>query len=98
MLLLASAVKLVAEIALFSLVAQGIVGLLAGARRDANPVYRLFEVITAPFVRGTRRLVPRAVVDRHVPLLAFVLLGIVWLAATVFKIQLCLEAGVQACR
>jgi hypothetical protein len=98
MLLFVSAVKLVAEIALLSLVAQAVVGLLAGARREGNPVYRLFEVITAPFVRGTRRLVPRGVVDRHVPLLAFVLLGIVWAVATVFKIQICLEAGVQACR
>jgi hypothetical protein len=98
MLLLVSAVKLVAEIALLSLVAQGVVGLLAGARRSGNPVYRLFQVITAPFVRGVRRLAPRAVADRQVPLLAFALLGVVWAVATVFKIQICLDAGVQACR
>jgi len=98
MLLFASSVKLVVEIALFSLIAQGIVGLFAGAKRDTNLFYRLFKVVTDPFVRGARWLAPRVVIDRHVPLVAFLLLGFVWIAATVFKIQLCIEAGVKTCQ
>ncbi len=98
MLLLATSLKLVAEIALMALIGQWIVGLLAGARRDGNLFYRLLKVLTDPFVRGARLISPKVVIDRHVPLVAFVLLGFGWAAATVTKIQLCVDIGVQACR
>ena len=74
MLLLATSLKLVAEIALMALIGQWIVGLLAGARRDGNLFYRLLKVLTDPFVRGARLISPKVVIDRHVPLVAFVLL------------------------
>lgn len=98
MLLLTTSVKLVAEIALLALLGQWLLGLLAGARRDSNFFYRLLAVLTGPFVRGARWLSPRIVIDRHVPLVAFLLLLFVWLFATLMKVQLCLEVGVQACR
>ena len=98
MLLLVTSIKLVAEIALLSLAGQWLLGLLAGAKRDANFFYRLLGVLTGPIVRGARWLAPRVVLDRHVPLVAFLLLSFVWLFATLLKIQLCLETGVQACR
>jgi hypothetical protein len=98
MLLLVMSIKLVAEIALLSLAGQGLLGLLAGAKRESNFFYRLLGVMTGPFVRAARWLAPRAVLDRHVPLVAFLLLSFVWLFATIFKVQLCLEAGVQACK
>lgn len=98
MLLLVMSIKLVAEIALLSLVGQWLLGLLAGAKRETNFFYRLLGVLTGPFVRAARWLSPRAVLDRHVPLVAFLLLSFVWLFATIFKVQLCLEAGVQACK
>jgi hypothetical protein len=98
MLLLVSSIKLVAEIALLSLAGQWLLGLLAGAKRDSNFFYRLLAVLTGPFVRGARWLSPKIVLDRHVPLVAFLLLSFVWVFATVTKVQLCLEIGVQACR
>jgi hypothetical protein len=98
MLLLASAVKLLIEIALMALAGQWLLGLLAGARRETNLFYRLLKVVTQPVVQGVRWITPRVVLDRHVPLVAFLLLAFGWLAATAFKIRLCLEIGVQACR
>ncbi|MBT2305180.1 hypothetical protein J7E70_32770 [Variovorax paradoxus] len=98
MLLLASSVKLIAEIALLALAGQWVLGLLAGSRRDQNLFYRLLQVLTNPFVKTVRFITPRFVLDRHIPLAAFVLLASVWLAATVAKINLCLQIGVQACR
>lgn len=98
MLLFVSAVKLVAEIALMALVGQWVLGLLAGARRDSNFFYRLFKVLTDPFVRGARLITPRVVLDRHVPLVAFLLLAFAWIIATFYRIQVCLEIGVEACR
>ncbi len=98
MLLLASSVKLVAEIALLALAGQWVLGLLAGSKRDQNLFYRLLQVLTNPFVKTMRLITPRFVLDRHIPLAAFVLLASVWLVATIAKINLCLQIGVQACR
>lgn len=98
MLLFVSSIKLVAEIALMALLGQWLLGLLAGAKRESNFFYRLLGVVTGPFVKAARVLAPRIVLDRHVPLVAFLLLAFLWIFATVMKVQLCLEIGVQACR
>ena len=98
MLMLTLAVKLIAEIALMALLGRGLLALLAGAGRQTNPFYRVLAVITNPFVQAARWVSPRLVLDQHVPLVAFLLMGLVWLASTVVKISLCLEAGVQTCR
>lgn len=98
MLLFVSSIKLVAEIALLALAGQWLLGLLAGAKRDSNLFYQLLAIVTRPFVRGARWLTPKVVLDRHVPLVAFLLLGFVWVFATLAKVQICLEIGVQACR
>ena len=98
MLLLVSIVKLVVEIALMALAGRWLLGLLAGARRDSNFFYRLLDILTQPFVKAVRLITPRVVIDRHIPLAAFVLLAMVWVVATLGKIQICLKIGVQACR
>ena len=98
MLLLASAVKLVAEIALMALAGQFVLGLLAGRARDGNFFYRLLKVVTDPVVGGVRMITPRVVLDRHIPLAAFILLAMVWFAATLAKVRLCLQIGIEQCR
>ena len=98
MLLLASSIKLVAEIALLALLGQWFLGLLAGAGRERNFFYRALQVVTQPVVRVARVLSPRQVIDRHVPLVALLLLVLVWIVATLTKVSLCLEMGVQLCR
>ena len=98
MLLFVSSIKLVAEIALMAFAGQWLLGLLAGAKRDSNFFYRLLAVVTNPFLRGARLISPRIVVDRHLPLVAFLMLSFIWLASTLTKVQMCLEAGVHTCR
>ena len=66
--------------------------------RDTNVFYGLLKTLTNPFVKGARLISPKLVLDRHVPLVAFLLLAFVWIFATLFKVQLCLDIGVQACR
>lgn len=97
MLLIVSSVKLIAEIALMALAGQFVLGLLAGSKRDTNFFYRLFQVLTGPFTKGMRRITPRAVLDRHIPLATFVALLMVWLIATIARINICLKVGVQQC-
>jgi len=97
-LLLVMAIKLVAEIALLALFGQWVLGLLAGAKRETNLFYKLLQVLTGPFVKATRLISPRFVLDRHIPLAAFMLMSVVWIVAVLAKINLCLQLGPGACR
>jgi hypothetical protein len=98
MLLLVSAVKLVLEVALMVLLGQFVLGLLAGAGRDRNIFYRLLQTAGQPFVRATRFIAPRVVLDRHVPVAAFFLLAGLWLFIAIVKVQVCVQVGMEACR
>ncbi len=98
MLIVVSAVKLLAEIALLALLGQGVLALLAGAKRETNFFYQLLQIMTRPFLAGARFITPKVVLDRHVPLVAFLILSIVWITATITKISICVEIGVERCR
>ena len=98
MLLLVEILKLLAEIALLSLAGQWVLGLLAGAKREQNFAYQLFQIVTKPLIAGARLVSPRVVLDRHLPLVAFLLLFFVWLLATLTKIDICVRIGVHLCK
>jgi hypothetical protein len=98
MLTLILAVKLVAEIALLALLGQWVLGLLAGQRKDSNLFYQVLQQIGRPFVLLARAITPRFVLERHHPLVAFLLLGFVWVLATAAKISHCVKIGVQLCQ
>lgn len=97
MLMLILALKAIIEIALLALLGQGVLGLLAGPQRQHNIVYRIFEAVGRPFVSLTRWITPRIVLDRHLPLVAFLLLGFAWLGVTAAKISHCRDIGVASC-
>lgn len=98
MLALVTTVKLIAEIALLALAGQWLLGLLAGAKRDKNPFYQVLQILGKPFVSVARLITPRFVLDRHMPLVAFLLLAFVWIGMTILKIQACLRVGVELCK
>lgn len=98
MLLLVEILKLLAEIALLCLAGQWVLGLLAGKRREENLFYQLFQVLTKPLIRGARLVSPRVVLDQHLPLVAFLLMMFVWIAATLTKIDICVRIGVHLCK
>lgn len=98
LLILVSIFKLLAEIALLALLGQGVLALLAGAKREQNIFYQLLQVLTRPFVAGARMITPKVVLDRHMPLVAGLLLFFVWVAATMTKISICVQIGVEACK
>ena len=98
MLTLAIAVKLIAEVALLALLGQLILGLLVPAPgRDRNFFYQVLRIAGKPFVALARLFCPASVADGSMPLVAVLLLAMVWLAATVAKIQVCLQTGVNLC-
>jgi hypothetical protein len=98
LLTLVSIIKLLAEIALLALAGQGVLAVLAGAKREQNLFYQLLQILTRPFVSTARFIAPRVVIDRHVPLVAFLLLSFIWIAATFTKINICLQIGVELCK
>lgn len=98
MLMLAEILKLLAEIALLALAGQWVLGLLAGAKREQNLFYQVFQIVTKPLVAGARFISPRVVLDRHLPLVAFLILFFVWLVATITKINICVQMGVHLCK
>lgn len=98
LLLLVSIVKLLAEIALLSLLGQGVLAILAGAGREQNLFYQLFQVLTRPLLRVARWVSPRVVLDRHLPVVAFLMLAFVWLVATITRIDICVRIGVHLCK
>lgn len=98
MLLLVTTVKLLAEIALMALAGQWLLGLLAGTKREQNLVYQLLRVLARPAVGIARCITPVQVAQHQLPLVAFLLLCVVWLAATLSKIRMCVAIGVALCQ
>lgn len=78
-LFILSILRALVEVAMLALLGQGLVGLLSGARRQANPIHQLFAVVTRPVIRLIRIATPRAILDRHLPFVAFFLLFWLWI-------------------
>lgn len=78
-ILLLGVLRALVEVALLALLGQGLLALLAGARRDTNPIYILFKVVTKPAIRAARWVTPKLVIDKHIPFVAFFLLFWLWL-------------------
>ncbi|UCH18122.1 MAG: hypothetical protein JSW36_03560 [Burkholderiales bacterium] len=98
MLALLNVAQLVLYIALLALLGQGVLYLLAGAKRQTNLFYQLLQIVSKPFTVPVRKLTPAKVADRHVPVVTFFLLAIAYVVVTLEKINLCLSLGAGACR
>lgn len=88
--------KALTEVAGVAFLGQGVLWVIAGAKRDQNIVYNLFKTITSPVTRFTRLITPRVIIDAHIGLVAFFLLIVLWLVLTAFKIKMVLEGAAVA--
>jgi uncharacterized protein YggT (Ycf19 family) len=70
-LLVAQQLTLVAALALFG---QLVVGIFNWRARENNLVYKLFQTVASPVVKVVRLVTPKVVIDRHIPIAAFMLL------------------------
>ncbi|MFP5462062.1 MAG: hypothetical protein ACLGII_10890 [Gammaproteobacteria bacterium] len=75
------------------LIGQGLVYLLSFGRHEANPVYRFFRFLSSPLTRLVRPITPDKVADRHLPVVAFLLLFWLWLGLIFVRRSLMLGAG-----
>lgn len=85
--------KALIEVAGVAFLGQGVLWLLAGAKRDQNQVYKLFQVLTSPVTRLTRMITPRIVLDQHIGLVSFFLVLVIWVVLLGFKAKTCLGLG-----
>ena len=98
MLTFLNLLQLVLYIALLALLGQGLLFVLAGAKRSTNLFYQLLQIVSKPFTALVRKLTPAKVADRHVPVVTFFLLVIVYAVVTFEKIDLCVRSGMEGCR
>jgi hypothetical protein len=98
LLLLVSIIKLVCEIALLALAGRFLLGLLAGQSKESNFFYKALEAISRPFVTAARFITPKAIIDRHVPFVAFLLVGFIWVISVIEKVRICTQIGVELCK
>ena len=82
--------KALTEVAGIAMLGQGVLWVVAGARRDTNPIYAIFKTIALPVMKVTRWITPRVILDRHLGLVAFFLLMVLWLVLTFAKIGIVL--------
>jgi cytochrome b561 len=98
MLTFLNIVQLVLYIALLALVGQGLLYMLAGAKRETNFFYGLLKVLTRPFTATMRKLTPAKVADEHVPLVTFLVMLLAYAVVTFEKISLCVGSQMVGCR
>jgi len=98
MLLLVVILKSLIELSLMFIIGRFLLGLLAGAKRDTNVFWQLLDVAAKPVLWITRRVSPKLILDRHIPLAAASWLLIAWVLVVKVKIDLCLQMGAAACQ
>ncbi len=91
-LLVATALKALAELVGLFLIGRGLIAMLVKFMRqapDRNVIYQLFVVLTKPVISLVRKVTPSVVVDRHLPVVAFLLVVWIYLLAAGWKLSLC---------
>jgi len=88
--------KALTEVAGVAMIGQGVLWVLAGARREQNAIYGIFKTLTSPVMKATRWITPRVVLDQHIGLVAFFLLMVLWIVLTVIKIRIVLGNAATA--
>jgi hypothetical protein len=83
--------KALTEVAGVAMIGQGVLYAVTGNKRDQNFAYGIFKMVTSPILKVTRWITPRVILDRHLGLVAFFLLIVLWLGLTVMKIKIVLE-------
>ena len=93
MLTVLNLVQLVLYIALLALLGQGVLYVLAGARRDTNVFYKLLQLMAKPFTWLVRKITPKQVSDTQVPVVTFCLLAVIYMVVTFERADLCVTQG-----
>ncbi len=98
MLLFLNIAQLVLYIGALGLIGQGLLYVLAGQGRDTNLFYQLIGIINKPWTLLARFISPKQIIDRQIPFVAFCIVGVLYIAVTLAKIEHCISIGIEACQ
>ena len=90
--------QLLLYIGLLALVGQGLLFILAGAKRDTNLFYQLFQVVNKPWTKLAALISPKQIAIRHHAFVAFCLVSAIYIAVTIAKIEHCVSVGMVGCK
>lgn len=88
-ILLITAARALLEVAGLMLIARGVMWLFGPRARDGNFFYWALTAGTLPFIRLARVISPRIVSDTYTPVIAFVLVFVLWIISGIAKAWLC---------
>ena len=98
MLLFLNIFQLLLYIGILALLGQGLLFLIAGAKRDTNLFYQLFQVVNKPWLSLAALISPKQIATRHHAFVAFCLVSALYLAVTVAKIEHGVSVGMVGCK
>ena len=98
MLLFLNIAQLILYIGALGLIGQGLLYVLAGQKRDTNLFYQLIGIINKPWTLTARFISPKQILDRQIPFVAFCIVGVLYIAVTLAKIEHCISIGIEACQ
>jgi len=59
---------------MYNLIGQGILAFFIGERRHTNSIYHVIAGFSRPLILATRKIMPRIIVDAHVPFVTLFIL------------------------
>jgi len=98
MLLWINILQLIFYIAALALLGQGLLHVLAGARRSNNFFYQIFQIVNRPFFVLARWLAPKKIADSQIAFVAAILVAIFYIAVSLWKIDYCISVNMAGCR
>jgi hypothetical protein len=90
--------QLILYIGLLALLGQGLLFVLAGQNRDRNIFYQLFQILNKPWLFIARKLTPASILPKHIPLVAFLVMSVLYVYVTLAKIEHCISIAMQGCK
>ncbi len=98
MLFFLNTAQLLLYIGLLALLGQGLLFILAGAKRDTNMFYQLFVVVNKPWTYVAALIAPKQIAKKHYPFVAFCIVAVLYLSVTIAKIEHCVSVGIASCK
>ena len=98
MLFTLNILQLVFYIAVLLLAGQGLLWLISGAKAGNNLFYQIFQLVNKPWVWAARWIAPKQVADHQMPIVAFFVVGVLYAAVTLAKIEHCVTVAMQGCK
>jgi hypothetical protein len=97
-LLFLNIAQLILYIGALGLIGQGLLYILAGQNRDTNLFYQLIGMVNKPWTAVARFISPKQIVDRQIPFVSFCIVGVLYIAVTLAKIEHCITIGIEICQ